>query len=70
MTENRKDILLRAAYDLLRRAGDSPFVLEANCILTQYDGTNCDGACLMADIASELGLVDDHVEPKPLLPGD
>lgn len=53
---NRKDVLLRAAYDLLKRADDSHYVLEATHILVFYDEANCDGHCLMEEIAMELGL--------------
>jgi len=62
---NRKDVLLRAAYDLLRRADNSFYVKNAMEILTKYDGTNCDGHCLMTDIANELGI-DEDAEPIPL----
>lgn len=53
---NRKDILLRAAYDLLKRSTQSRFVEEATSILVHYDGANCDGYCLMDEIAQELNL--------------
>lgn len=69
MSDNpdRKEVLLRAAYDLLRRSTQSHFVQEATSILTYYDGANCDGYCLMEDIANELEL-DDDAEPIPLKP--
>lgn len=70
MTElNRKDVLLRAAYDLLTRAKDSHYVLEATGIQTFYDEANCDGYCLREDIAYELGI-DEETEPIPLGPED
>lgn len=53
---NRKDILLRAAYDLLKRSTQQHYVQEATSILVHYDGANCDGYCLMDEIAQELGL--------------
>jgi hypothetical protein len=62
---DRKDILLRAAYDLLKRATESNYVLEAPSILIRYDDANCDGYCLMDDIATELCLLDD-CDPIPL----
>jgi hypothetical protein len=61
----RKDILLRAAYDLLKRCSDSFYVLNALAVEMFYDGTNCDGSCLMEDIKHELDLVDD-CDPLPL----
>jgi len=66
---DRKDILLRAAYDLLRRSTQDHFVREATSILVRFDNANCDGYCLMEDIASELEL-DDDAEPIPLGPED
>jgi hypothetical protein len=64
---NRKDVLLRAAYDLLTKANASRHVLDANGILTRYDEANCDGHCLREDIAHELGI-DDDTDPIPLGP--
>jgi hypothetical protein len=64
-TSNRKDILLRAAFDLLRRANMGPYVEHAPDILIRYDEANYDGQCLMEDIASELGF-DANTHPIPL----
>jgi hypothetical protein len=64
-TEDRKKILLRAAYDLLKRSTQGYYVREATSILTRFDGADCDGQCLMSDIATELGLEED-TEPIPL----
>lgn len=63
--KDRKEILLRAAYDLLKRSTQDHFVQEATSILTRFDDADCDGYCLMKDIATELGL-DDDTEPIPL----
>lgn len=60
----RKDILLRAAFDLLRRCEDAPYVIEAPSTLVRYDEADCDGMCLMDDIANELGI-DRQSEPIP-----
>ena len=62
---NRKEILLRAAYDLLKRSTQDYYVREATSIETRFDDANCDGYCLMEDIATELGLDDDE-QPIPL----
>jgi hypothetical protein len=62
---DRKDILLRAAYDLLTRANRPGYVQDANEILVRYDDADCDGACLRDDIAAELNL-DDRTPPIPL----
>lgn len=64
---DRKVTLLRAAYDLLKRSTDDYYVREATSIVTRYDEANCDGYCLMDDIALELDL-DDDTEPIPLGP--
>ncbi len=67
--ESRKDILLRAAYDLLKRSAQPGYVEEAQSILVRYDEANCDGHCLMNDIAIELDIEDD-TKPIPLGPED
>lgn len=56
---DRKDVLLKAAYDLLKAQDDSRTVLNLLEVTVPYDGTDCDGYCLMADICSELDLEDD-----------
>ena len=63
--EGRKDILLRAAWDLLKQSTQDYYVREATSITTRYDNANCDGYCLMDDIAAVLNLEDD-TEPIPL----
>lgn len=64
MKTDRKDILLRAAFDLLAKQRDSHYVLDLRGETAFYDGTDCDGACLMDDIATELNL--DPRETRPL----
>jgi len=54
--KNRKDVLLKAAYDLLQTCNDSHYVIDALSTLVFYDGAECDGSCLMEDIAIELGI--------------
>lgn len=61
---NRKDVLLRAAYDLLKTTDSQHFVYEATSILVRYDDADCDGHCLMEDIAEVLGL-DEGTQPIP-----
>lgn len=63
--KERKEVLLRAAYDLLKRADQSYYVEQATSILVRFDDANCDGYCLMEDIAYELGL-EDSTKPIPL----
>jgi len=55
--EDRKVVLLRAAYDLLKKQDDTVYGwLNLLAETVPYDGTDCDGYCLMEDIASELCL--------------
>lgn len=54
--KNRKEILLRAAFDLLRKCEDAPFVQSPFELTAFYDEADCDGYCLMEDIATELGI--------------
>ena len=56
MLIDRKLILLRAAYDLLKQAKGDHFVRAATEITVHYDDADCDGYCLMQDIAIELGI--------------
>ena len=65
MPNDRKDVLLRAAYDLLTRSEYGTFVEEAATIEVRYDGANCDGYCLREDIADALGITKD-TDPIPL----
>lgn len=64
-TVDRKDILLRAAFDLLRRSMSAGYVMEASDIHVHYDEADCDGYCLCDDIASEIGI-DSRAQPIPL----
>jgi hypothetical protein len=56
MSQDRKKILLRAAYDILKKQEMSHYVLDSLGTTAFYDGTDCDGYCLMEEIAHELGL--------------
>lgn len=58
--EDRKATLLRAAYDLLKAADDSVWVEDVLCLTAFYDDTECDGYCLMEDIAAELDIYNDR----------
>ena len=53
---NRKTMLLKAAYDLLKQASDAGHVIDALAIEVKYGGVTCCGNCLMEDIADELGI--------------
>ena len=61
-TVDRKSVLLRAAFDiLLQQYHSTGGVLDCLSLTARYDGTECDGRCLLDDIADELGLD----KPKP-----
>ena len=57
--KTRKEILLKAAYDIMKKCSDSYFVISPNEATAFYDGAECDGQCLLQDIAIELGIDDD-----------
>lgn len=54
--ENRLKVLLKATYKLLKKQDDSRYVLNLLEESVFYDEAECDGYCLMEDIASELML--------------
>ena len=47
---DRAKTLLKAAYELLKKADDSSYVLNAMEITVEYDDAECDGSCLKDDI--------------------
>lgn len=51
---DRKEILLRACYDLLKESNESGVLAVEQTV--HYDDADCDGWCLMDDIAAELGI--------------
>jgi hypothetical protein len=51
--EDRERVLLRAAYDLIKKCRDGEPITE---VLIEYDGAECDSQCLMEDIAIELEI--------------
>ena len=51
---DRKTVLLKATHDLLKQARESGYVKNAMEIIVHYDEADCDGECLMEDIAVEL----------------
>lgn len=53
---NRAEVLLYAAYDVLKQCDNSNYVLNALEVITHYDDAECDGFCLMEDIEAFLEL--------------
>ena len=56
MDEERAKILLKAAYDLLHKQTETPYVLDMLTETAVWDGAECDGYCLLEDIAEFLGI--------------
>ena len=56
MDEERAKILLKATYDLLHKQTESPYVLNMLSETAIWDGAECDGYCLMEEIAELLGI--------------
>lgn len=56
MDNYRYSILLRAAYDLLKKCEQSSYVLDALETTIVYDEAECDGYCLMNEIKDLLEI--------------
>lgn len=56
MEDDRKVVLLKAAYDLLKKQANTNYILDLLRETVFYDGADCDGYCLMDDIEAELEL--------------
>ena len=52
--EERANTLLRAAYALLEKQTETPYVLNLLTETVHYDDAECDGYCLMEDIQAYL----------------
>lgn len=53
---DRAEMLLKATYDILHKQKDSYYVLNILEQTAVWDGVECDGYCLMEDIAEFLGI--------------
>jgi hypothetical protein len=53
---DRKTVLLRACYDMLKQQQESHTVLSPFEMTVFYDDADCDGYCLIEDIELELGI--------------
>lgn len=51
---DRKTELLIAAYKLLNKQNETPYVLNMLSTTVHYDDADCDGSCLMEDIEACL----------------
>jgi len=50
MDQTRAQVLLKAAFDILKKCDDSPYVENVMAVTAFWDGAECDGSCLMEDI--------------------
>lgn len=57
-TKNRATELLEAVYNLLIKQNETGYVLNILEQEVSYDGTICDGYCLLDDIKDYLGKED------------
>lgn len=71
--ESRKTYLLKACFNLLHKQIDSHYVLDMLTETVEYDGVECDGYCLLQDIADTLyeeslvkGYEDSIIENKEI----
>ena len=55
---NRIVYLLQAAYNLINKQNDSGYVLNILEETVNYDGSDCDGYCLLDDIKDALYALD------------
>ena len=53
---DRRNVLLKAAYDLLALQRDSSYTLSLLNETATWDDAECDGYCLMEEIADLLGI--------------
>lgn len=58
--KDRKDILLKAAYDILKKYDQGVRVKNAMEVPVTYDGFEGDGFSLMNDIGYELGFEEEE----------
>ncbi len=56
LDEERAKTLLKAAYDLLHKQTETPYVLDMLTETAIWDDAECDGYCLMEEIAELLGI--------------
>ena len=59
---DRKDVLLKATYEILKRCSRSSYVLNVLEEEVFYDDAECCGECLMEDIRLELNIPPDDLK--------
>ena len=56
--DDRSLTLLRACLDLLNQYKESPYELEILSKTIEYDGSECDGYCLIDDLEDYIFITD------------
>ncbi len=54
--QERKDILLRATFDILKKCEEGAHVKDVMGVTAVWDGAECDGSCLMQEIKDLLDI--------------
>lgn len=67
MIEERKTYLLKACFNLLNKQLQSYYVLNLLSETINYDDAECDGNCLMEDIAAILWEENPSIENEEVL---
>jgi hypothetical protein len=57
--EQRKDVLLRATLDILKKCDEGSYVKNVLEVTAKWDDTTCDGYCLMQEIEDLLEEVEE-----------
>ncbi len=57
---DRRDTLLRVAYELLKECEEGPYVKDVMSTIAVWDEEECDGYCLMEEIGDLLGIDSDE----------
>ena len=65
---NRAVTLLKATLQILQKCDKAPYIVDVLGETAFYDGTDCDGYCLMDDIKFYLEEI--GVDPDNLVDGD
>ena len=58
---DRMLVLLKATQEILHECRDSVYVMDVFYATAEYDGTECDGYCVMEDIDDLLEEIEDEI---------
>ena len=68
--QKRAYIMLKAARDILHECRDSVYVMDVFEATAKYDGTECDGSCVMEEIEEFIEDIEDEMMANPALHGN